>query len=80
LQLPRGSLTLQAIRSFYWKYGTHYYKPLNKEYKSREDFIKKAQRPAENIYVVGELVSRNQGWTEGALESVNEVIEEVFTE
>jgi len=78
LRLPPGSLHLQAIRSFYWKYGTHYYTPLDRSvYTSREEFIKKAQRPTENVFVVGELVSRNQGWTEGAFESVAEIIDEL---
>jgi hypothetical protein len=26
-----------------------------------------------NLYVVGEMISNNQGWTEGALESVKEI-------
>lgn len=74
LRLPRGSLHLLAIRAFYWNIGTHYYKPLKAAYKSREEFIYKAQRPENNIFVVGELISRNQGWTQGALESVEAVI------
>ena len=78
LALPNGSLHLIGIRAFYWNYGTHYYRPLNKSlYKTREEFIRKAQRPSDNIFVVGELVSRNQGWTEGALESVREIIREI---
>jgi len=78
LRLPVGSLQLLAIRAFYWKYGTHYYKPLDTEvYKTREAFMKQTQRPRENVFVVGELVSRNQGWVEGALESVREVIREI---
>lgn len=77
LRLPTDCLHLQAIRSFYWNYGTHYYKPLSSEFTSREEFIKKAQMPTENIFVVGELVSRNQGWTEGAFESVAEVIDKI---
>uniref|UniRef100_A0A6C0HXV5 Amine oxidase domain-containing protein n=1 Tax=viral metagenome TaxID=1070528 RepID=A0A6C0HXV5_9ZZZZ len=77
LKLPRDSLHLIGIRTFYWNYGTHYYKPLSKSYKTREEFIRKAQRPYDNIFVVGELVSRNQGWTEGALESVKEIISEM---
>jgi hypothetical protein len=76
LALPKGSLHLIGIRAFYWKYGTHYYKPQTL-YKNRDEFIRNAQRPYENIYVVGELVSRNQGWTEGALESVVEIIREI---
>ena len=79
LALPNGSLHLIGIRAFYWNYGTHYYRPLNKSlYKTREEFIRSAQRPSNNIFVVGELVSRNQGWTEGALESVREIIREIY--
>jgi hypothetical protein len=77
LRLPRDSLHLLAIRAFYWNIGTHYYKPLKAAYKSREEFIYKAQRPENNIFVVGELISRNQGWTEGAIESVEAVIKEI---
>jgi hypothetical protein len=56
--------------SFYWEIGTHYYEPLPEEFEDREDFIKKAQHPLKNVLVVGEMVSLNQGWVEGALESV----------
>ena len=75
LGMPTGSLNIIAIKDFYWPIGTHYYKPLNKQlYKSREEFMDKAQHPEQGILVVGECVSRNQGWTEGALESVNAVL------
>jgi len=77
LRLPNNSLHLLGIRAFYWNIGTHYYKPLKSTYQSREEFIYKAQRPDNNIFVVGELISRNQGWTQGALESVEEVIKEI---
>ena len=71
IHLPKNSLELIAIKSYFWEIGTHYYKPLDRtKYKSRTQFIKEAQHPAPNILVVGEAVSRNQGWTEGALESV----------
>jgi monoamine oxidase len=33
-----------------------------------------AQHPDKNILVVGEMISRKQGWTEGALESVEKVV------
>jgi 2-polyprenyl-6-methoxyphenol hydroxylase-like FAD-dependent oxidoreductase len=55
---------------FYWEEGTHYYAPLPAEYGSREEFIREAQRPMRNLFVVGEMVSKQQGWVEGALESV----------
>jgi hypothetical protein len=79
LRLPRDTLHLLGIRAFYWNIGTHYYKPLkaNAAYQTREEFIYKAQRPEKNIFVVGELISRNQGWTEGAFESVEAVIKEI---
>jgi len=68
-------LNIMAIRDYYWNDGTHYYTPLNtREYKSRPDFIRKAQHPMTGMVVVGEVVSRDQGWVEGALESVDAVI------
>ena len=39
-----------------------------------EEFVDKAQHPEQGILVVGELVSRYQGWAEGSLESVNAVL------
>jgi hypothetical protein len=75
LGIPHNSLQLLAIRDFYWHIGTHYYKPLNRElYSSREVFVKEAQQPDKYILVVGEVVSRKQGWAEGALESVQKVL------
>ena len=57
------------------------YKPLNKElYSSRDEFIDKAQHPEKGILVVGEAISRNQGWTEGALESVKAVLTKKWIE
>jgi hypothetical protein len=72
--LPSGSLFLTDMVSFYWNIGTHYYKPLSNIETSRKEFIYKAQHPMPNMFVVGEMVSRNQGWVEGALESVDAVI------
>jgi hypothetical protein len=75
LGMPENSMNIIAIKDYYWPIGTHYYKPLNKDlYSSREEFMDKAQHPEKGILVVGEAVSRNQGWTEGALESVNAVL------
>ena len=75
LGIPENSIHIIAIKDYYWPIGTHFYKPLNNQlYTSREEFIDKAQHPEKGILVVGECVSRNQGWTEGALESVNAVV------
>jgi len=70
LGIKKGALKLISIKSFYWNIGTHYYSPLQNKYKNRVDFIKKAQHPEKNILVVGEVVAFNQGWTQGALESI----------
>jgi hypothetical protein len=70
----KSPLKLQSIKGFYWNIGTHYYKPLNPKYKTRNNFIDMAQHPDKNILVVGEMISRKQGWTEGALESVEKVV------
>ncbi len=75
LGIPADSLHLIAIKDFYWPVGTHYYKPLNTSvYKDRDEFIDIAQHPEKGILVVGEVVSQNQGWTEGALDSVRSVL------
>jgi hypothetical protein len=75
LGIPRGSLHIIALKDYYWPIATHYYKPLNTNiYKNREEFIYKAQHPEDGILVVGEAVSRDQGWTKGALESVKAVL------
>jgi hypothetical protein len=67
-------LELMEIKAFYWEIGTHYYEPLNKEYKNRLEFIDQAQHPSRNILVVGEMIAVHQGWSLGALESVNSVV------
>jgi hypothetical protein len=74
LGIKENSLNLLAIKSFYWEIGTHYYEPLSKEYKNRDDFIHQAQNPMLNMFVVGEMISRNQGWTLGALQSVQKIL------
>jgi hypothetical protein len=74
--IPKNkTIHLIAIRSFYWKTGTHYFKPLHvAKFKNRNEFIDEAQHPEEDILVVGEVVSKHQGWVEGALESVDLVV------
>lgn len=74
LGIPKDTLHLNAILDFYWPIGTHYYKPLSSQFKNRKEFIKKAQNPMPGMLVVGEMISLNQGWTQGALESVESVV------
>jgi hypothetical protein len=66
-------LNIIAVKDYYWPIGTHYYEPL-KNFNSREEFVYKAQHPEKGMLVVGEAVSRYQGWCEGALESVESVL------
>jgi len=73
-------LNIMTIRDYHWTDGTHYYTPLPTcEYKTRPDFIRKAQHPMPGMVVVGEVVSRHQGWVEGALESVDAVMKDITT-
>ena len=74
LGIPKGSLKIIAMKEFYWPIGTHYYEVLKGPYRTRNDFVNKAQHPENGMLVVGEVVSRYQGWTEGALKSVEAVL------
>lgn len=76
LGMPNDSLHIIAIKDYYWPIGTHYYEPLKGNFRDRDDFVYQAQHPQEGMLVVGEVVSRYQGWTEGALESVEAVLSE----
>ena len=64
---------ISGLKKFYWKEGTHYYKPLSSKYKSREEFIRRAQNPNSLVWVIGEMVAQKQGWVEGALHSVEQI-------
>jgi len=58
----------------YWNNGTTYYKPLKNTYKNRDEWLSVARNPVEDIFFVGEGFSKNQGWVQGSLESVKEII------
>lgn len=62
----------------YWPCGTHYFKPLPSSYKNRNDYLEKAQNPYPNMYVVGEAFSNEQGWCEGALQSVKKILNNII--
>jgi hypothetical protein len=74
LNIPDSGLELIAIKDYYWNIGTHYYTPLSNKYENRDEFIHNAQNPENGVLVVGEVVSNNQGWTNGALSSVKAVL------
>jgi hypothetical protein len=76
LDIPVKALELDDMIDFYWETGTHYYKPLKPGYKNRKEYIYDAQHPAENVRVIGEMISLKQGWVEGSLESVEAILHE----
>lgn len=67
-QLPNDFKILD-VKAMHWNLGTHYFKPLHPGYQDREKFRKSIQEFDNNIYIVGEMISKNQGWVEGAIES-----------
>lgn len=73
LGIPKNTLHLLDIKEFYWPIGTHYYSPLRYT-TSRNAFLKEVQHPEPGMLVVGEVVSDDQGWSEGALRSVEAVV------
>lgn len=76
LGITNENLKIIALKDFYWPIGTHFYEPLKGNFKSRSDFVNKAQHPEKCMLVVGEVVSTYQGWIEGALESVQNTLNE----
>ena len=61
----------------YWDTGVHCFKPLHtfKIY----SLIKSLQNPIRNVFVVGELCSFQQGWTNGAVDSVEKIRTKLLT-
>ena len=74
--IEKDTLEFEELKDYQWQCGTHYYSPFS-EYKgidNRNKFLYHAQRPMEGVWVVGEMISRKQGWVEGALESVQAIL------
>jgi hypothetical protein len=59
------------FKVYYWNIGTHYFKPYNWKENEWTKYLYDMQHPVKNIKVIGEAFSFNQGWVEGALESVH---------
>jgi hypothetical protein len=73
LDIPAGSLHIIGLKEYYWEIGTHYFTPMAKT--MRKQFLYEAQNPMEGVFVVGEAFSTYQGWVEGALESVDAILQ-----
>jgi monoamine oxidase len=77
LGLSPNTVKITKMQAFLWTAGTHYNGPLPPAFKDRAAYIAAAHRPAPRVWAAGEAIARDQGWTEGAFESVDEVLEEV---
>jgi hypothetical protein len=65
--LNDSTITLPTIKELwgkFWDIGTHYFAPTEK---------KVNQMPYNNVFIIGEMISKHQGWTEGALDSVEKI-------
>ena len=88
LSCPSLKGALQEIRCYYKCPGTHYFTSgggsvrrdhvLEDSFQNRLKMLYEAQRPSHNIWIVGECLSIRQGWTVGALMSVNSVIDDIL--
>jgi glycine/D-amino acid oxidase-like deaminating enzyme len=70
-------LRILRLKHYFWDVGTHYYEPLSSDFPSRAEFLRYARHPEPGLYVIGESVSLNQGWVEGAFESVWESLKNI---
>ena len=58
------------FKAHLWTLGCHHWKPKC----DSEKIIRQVRHPMEHVHVIGEAFSHKQAWTEGALESVLDII------
>ena len=93
--MPKDSLkkSLQEIKCFYWKEGTHFMMPPTyKEFERfiqtnsnvqsmleahKQDTLQNIRNPHPHIFVVGEIVADNHGWTNDGLKTVDALIKNI---
>lgn len=74
--IPLRDDVIKEAKQVFWNEGTHYYAPLQLS-ADRSAFVRSVQKPlgTSRFVLVGEAYSEfNQGWTEGALQSVQAVM------
>jgi len=74
-ELNIGINKIDDFKLAFWNDGVHYYKPIGNN--KFNNLLKQFANPSKNIYVVGEMVSKKQGYVEGAIESVNRFIKSI---
>lgn len=62
---------MDDIEFAYWSEGVHYFKPIVGI--KFDKLLNKLSKPSDNIFVIGEIISKKQGWVEGCIESVDRV-------
>lgn len=62
------------VKSYYWSEGVHLWKPGT----DVDVTIDKIQKMSNRVFVAGEAFCKIQGWIEGALASVNDIISHVL--
>jgi monoamine oxidase len=67
IDIITSGTTIDDILCYYWDEGVHYYKPFGNNGMNKT--IKMLRNPIRGIKVVGEIVSKKQGYVEGAIES-----------
>lgn len=71
-----SSVTIDKIVPHFWRHAVHYYHPNFKKSKAELSHRNIYPHPSKykNLYIIGESISTNQAWIEGALESVQHFI------
>lgn len=64
--------SLDDYKFIYWNDGVHYYKPMRGI--PFNNLLRQLSNPHKDIYVIGEVVSKKDGYVEGAIESVLRMI------
>jgi monoamine oxidase len=68
-------LRVRAVRWAAWRAGTHYFAPLDTtRFPTREAFLQWSVEPVRRVFLAGECLCQRQGWTEGALERVEDAV------
>ena len=75
LRLRLSSENLKWVDYFYWKRGTHFWKP----HVNVSEFYKTILQPDPelNLFIIGEAFSHHQAWIEGSLETSQDVIQKI---
>lgn len=63
-----GITKVDDVLIHFWDEGVHYYKPFGKL--TFNQVLKKLKNPMKGIKVIGEMVSKKQGYVEGAITSI----------